>query len=123
MDPTYPLVPFASFLTAFLLALALLASGLRHMGNRGVVMLSGWVLVMLLVGGVQTIVWADTAADVAPVFCDICMCILSRWFSHAEFVQRAILQLARPLQFPRARLSSRAVCSTSFTLSVCGSTL
>jgi hypothetical protein len=77
MDPTYPLVPFASFFTAFLVALALLASGLRRTGNRGVFILSGWIFVMLLVGGVQSMVWADSAADVAPVFCDICTCFFS----------------------------------------------
>lgn len=70
MDPTYPFIPLANFLSAFILVLALLAR-FRQPWNTGVWMLALWLLVESFMLGVNTIVWADTSDDLAPVWCDI----------------------------------------------------
>ncbi|VDC06350.1 unnamed protein product [Peniophora sp. CBMAI 1063] len=72
MDPTYPLVPTANFVAAFLTMLTFLTAQLRESWNVGVCMLSAWVFVCTLSTGVQTVVWRDNAdTSIAPAFCDI----------------------------------------------------
>ncbi|KAI0315609.1 GPCR fungal pheromone mating factor [Amylostereum chailletii] len=71
MDPTYPLVPFMNILSAVLLSLTLLTFALRRKANIGVVMLGVWLLIIAIWVGVDTIVWAKDARDVAPVWCKI----------------------------------------------------
>jgi hypothetical protein len=100
MDPTYPLVPFASFLTAFLLIITLFVTLTHKLVYRGVCMLMCWTIVMLFINGVHTIVWAHSVIDVAPIFCDICgSCshfVLSRCSDlYWNDVQRRIWKWAR----------------------------
>ena len=70
MDPTFPLVPVANLL-AFLLVLIPLITTVHKQWNTGVCMYAIWVGTMALIRGINTIVWADNARIVAPVWCDI----------------------------------------------------
>ncbi|KAI0309274.1 pheromone A receptor-domain-containing protein [Amylostereum chailletii] len=71
MDPTYPLVPIANLLSAFLVLLALLSNGVRQSWNTGVTMFGFWIFVVAVCIGVNTIVWSDNTNNSAPVWCDI----------------------------------------------------
>ncbi|KAI0318549.1 pheromone A receptor-domain-containing protein [Amylostereum chailletii] len=71
MDPTYPLVPVVSLVSAFLVLLSLLSLSMRQSWNTGVWMLGVWLFLAGIINGVDTIVWADNVRDVAPVWCDI----------------------------------------------------
>ncbi|KAI0314639.1 GPCR fungal pheromone mating factor [Amylostereum chailletii] len=71
MDPTYPLVPVANLLSAFLVFMSLLARSMRQSWNAGVWMLGLWLFVQVLTVGVDTIAWSDNLEDLAPIWCDI----------------------------------------------------
>ncbi|VDC06349.1 unnamed protein product [Peniophora sp. CBMAI 1063] len=72
MDPTYPLVPVANLLAAFLTFLTFLTTPLRDSWNFGVCMLSVWVSLSCFFTGIQAVIWRDNAdTTILPVFCDI----------------------------------------------------
>ena len=73
MDPTYPLVPTTNLSIGLLLIVTLMVSRIRNVHNHGIYILSGWILALLLLIGTQSIIWAHTVDNIAPVFCDICM--------------------------------------------------
>lgn len=70
MDPTYPLLPIANFICLFLVLLPL-STLVRGSWNMGVHVLAIWVALESLIRGVNSIVWADNANVIAPVWCDI----------------------------------------------------
>lgn len=71
MDPTYPFVPIVNFMTSFPV-LATLSSKMFKKWNVGVCMFGLWLSLVGITIGVDTIIWSDSADDIAPVWCDIC---------------------------------------------------
>ncbi|KAI0316927.1 pheromone A receptor-domain-containing protein [Amylostereum chailletii] len=71
MDPTYPLVPILNIVSACLVLFSLLNRSIHHHWNIGVGLLGAWVFVEDLIGGIDSIVWADNADDKSPIWCDI----------------------------------------------------
>ena len=73
MDPTYPLVPTANFLSFFLVLLTLYALASRPW-NIGACMFAMWTLLSCLLVAINTSVWKDNTDNVAPIWCDIGEC-------------------------------------------------
>ncbi|KZV71047.1 STE3-domain-containing protein [Peniophora sp. CONT] len=71
VNPTYPLFPIASFLSAMMLLLVLLTSFIRQRWNLGVVFLCFWLLVEAATNGANCIIWSNNADVKLWVYCDI----------------------------------------------------
>ncbi|KZV71040.1 STE3-domain-containing protein [Peniophora sp. CONT] len=71
VDPTYPLLPIAKFLSAGMLLVVLLNSFIRQKWNLGVIFLCFWLLVESLIDGVNTVVWSDNGDVKLYAYCDI----------------------------------------------------
>ncbi|KZV71051.1 hypothetical protein PENSPDRAFT_752047 [Peniophora sp. CONT] len=76
-DPTYPLLPIATLLSAVMLVLVLLTSFIRQRWNLGVTFLCFWLIVESVTGGANYIIWSDNADVKLWVYCDIGMPILT----------------------------------------------
>ena len=70
-DPTYPLYPIIAFL-GFVLALTPLPWHFQSW-NSGTCYYMVWTALACLNQFINSIVWANNAINVAPVWCDICM--------------------------------------------------
>nr|AWT58071.1 Pheromone receptor [Lentinula edodes] len=70
-DPTYPLYPTSPFL-AFILCIIPLSWHLQAW-NSGTCAFMIWTGLACLITGINSIIWADNALNVAPVWCDICI--------------------------------------------------
>ncbi|KZV63603.1 hypothetical protein PENSPDRAFT_691511 [Peniophora sp. CONT] len=70
-DPTYPLFPIFSIICSGCLFLVLTTTTVRLKWNIGVSMLCLGLFVEILLVGVNTIVWADSAEVKATWYCDI----------------------------------------------------
>ncbi|KAK7030188.1 STE3-like pheromone receptor [Favolaschia claudopus] len=68
-DPTYPAFPLFSFL-GFVLVLIPLPWHFQAW-NSGTCLFMIWVSISCLIGFVNSIIWGDSIADVAPIWCDI----------------------------------------------------
>ncbi|KAF8180806.1 pheromone A receptor-domain-containing protein [Mycena galopus ATCC 62051] len=68
-DPSYPAFPILSFL-GFILALVPLPWHFQPW-NSGTYLFSMWTALSCLNGFINSIVWANSVEDVAPVWCDI----------------------------------------------------
>lgn len=66
MDPTFPLVPIANFLAGIFI-LASLSTSMFHSRNVGVRSLAIWVTMMSFTTAVNSIIWANSVENVAPV--------------------------------------------------------
>lgn len=71
VDPSYPLLPVAKFLSAALLFLVLLTSFMRQSWNRGITFLCFWLCIETMVDGTNAIIWSDNADIKLYVYCDI----------------------------------------------------
>lgn len=71
VDPSYPLLPIASILAAFMLLLVLLTASVRQQWNFGVTLLCFWLLLQNTTVAVNTIIWSDNADIKLHVYCDI----------------------------------------------------
>ena len=71
VDPTYPLYPVASILSAVMLLLVLLTSFVRHSWNLGVAFLCFWLFWGNLTYGINGILWSDNGDVKAFAYCDI----------------------------------------------------
>ncbi|KAG1789909.1 pheromone A receptor-domain-containing protein [Suillus variegatus] len=69
VNPTYPLIPVVSFL-GFLLVLIPFPWHLQAW-NAGTCVYMIWVAISCLIQFVNSIIWRNTALNVAPVWCDI----------------------------------------------------
>ncbi|KAI0776716.1 pheromone A receptor-domain-containing protein [Trametes elegans] len=69
-DPTYPLLPVFAFL-GFVVGLIPLTWHLQAW-NAGTCAYMIWASLACLVQFINSIVWKDTTANIAPVWCDIC---------------------------------------------------
>ena len=86
-DPTYPLLPVFAFL-GFVVALIPLPWHFQA-SNAGTCVYMIWTSLACLVQFVNSIMWRDTALDLAPVWCDICkfsnhVCLVSS-AAHCDF--------------------------------------
>lgn len=72
-DPTYPLFPVLSFL-GFVLSIVPLSWHFQAW-NSGTCAFMIWTGLVCLVTCINSIIWADNALNVAPVWCDICECL------------------------------------------------
>ena len=70
-DPTYPLYPTVSIVSATLLLLVLLTSFIRQSWNLGIAFLCFWLFWENLANGVNAVIWADNADIKLYVYCDI----------------------------------------------------
>lgn len=70
MDPTYPLVPVANLIALLLILVSFFTSALRSW-NTGVHLFAIWVAIQSFIRAVNSIIWSNTSANVAPVWCDI----------------------------------------------------
>ena len=70
MDSTFPLVPIANF-TACLLVLLSLSKNMFQSWNVGACSLAVWVAIMSFKTGLNSIIWSNSIANIAPVWCDI----------------------------------------------------
>lgn len=73
VDPSYPMLPIAYFLSSIMLLLVLLTNFVRQKWNFSVTLLSFWLFVECLTYGINTIVWADNFDLKLWVYCDIGM--------------------------------------------------
>ncbi|VDB83397.1 unnamed protein product [Peniophora sp. CBMAI 1063] len=71
VDPTYPLLPIACFLSSAMLLLVLLTSFIRQSWNLGVAFLCFWLFWENLTLGINHIIWSDNADIKLYVYCDI----------------------------------------------------
>lgn len=70
-DPTYPLYPAASLLSAALLLLVLLTGFIRQSWNLGVACLCFWLFFENLTGAINAIIWADNSDVKLYVYCNV----------------------------------------------------
>ena len=71
VDPTYPLLPAATLLSAGMVALVLLTSFVRQNWNLGVIFLCSWLFIESVVNSVNFILWSDNGDIKLFVYCDI----------------------------------------------------
>ena len=71
VDPTYPLYPIASILSAVLLLFVLLTSFIRQNWNLGVAFLCFWLFLENLTAGINAVIWSDNADVKLYVYCDM----------------------------------------------------
>ena len=70
----YPVLPAGAFIAAFLI----LIPGFWHWPKRHVPTLSMfvWLFATNVIYGVDSLVWSDGVRNEAPVWCDICKCLI-----------------------------------------------
>ncbi|VDC07961.1 unnamed protein product [Peniophora sp. CBMAI 1063] len=71
VDPSYPLLPVATFISAVMLFLVMLTNVVRQRWNLGVTFLCFWLFVEHITDGANFIIWADNADVKLWVYCDI----------------------------------------------------
>ncbi|VDC07979.1 unnamed protein product [Peniophora sp. CBMAI 1063] len=71
VDPTFPLLSVADFLSAVMLLLVLLTSFVRRSWNLGVTFLCVWLFVNGLTAGSNLIIWSDNATIRLHAYCNI----------------------------------------------------
>ena len=76
MDPTFPLVPIANFV-ACLLVLSSLTKSMFQSWNVGACSFAIWIAVESLTRAINSIIWARSVENKAPVWCDISISIKS----------------------------------------------
>lgn len=74
MDSTYPLVPIVNFL-ACTLVIASISKSMFQPWNVGVCSLAIWVAILSFITAVDSVIWANSAENVAPIWCDIGECL------------------------------------------------
>ena len=74
VDPTYPLYPIISLLSAGMALLVLLTSFIRQSWNLGLAFLCFWLFLENLTGAIDQIIWSDNADIKLYVYCDIGEC-------------------------------------------------
>ena len=67
----YPLPPIIN-LVASILNVLTLTTRVRQSWSAGLPLLSVWLLLITLLGGIEAIVWHGVSAIKAPIWCDIC---------------------------------------------------
>jgi len=72
----YPILPAGAFLAAFLVLIP--ACWLWRTRNVPTLSLIVWLFILNVVYGANSLVWSDNVRDKAPVWCDICECLVSR---------------------------------------------
>lgn len=73
-DSTYPLYPVLALFGAVLVLIPL--PWHLQAWNSGTCLYMFWTAVACLNLGVNSIVWHNSALNLAPVWCDICECLL-----------------------------------------------
>ncbi|KZV59815.1 hypothetical protein PENSPDRAFT_694820 [Peniophora sp. CONT] len=86
IDPTYPLYPIASILSAIGLLLVLLTSFVRQSWKLGVALLCFWLFLDNLTTAINAIIWSDNADVKLLVYCDI--------VSHLQVITFAVKPMA-----------------------------
>ena len=76
MDPTFPLVPIANFI-ACLLVLSSLSKSMFQSWNVGACSFAIWIALESLIRAINSIIWARSVENRAPVWCDISMSIMA----------------------------------------------
>ena len=71
VDPTYPLLPTASFLSSALLALMFIGRLIRHTRSLGVTFLCFWLCLENAANGANFVIWSDNAEIKLYTYCDI----------------------------------------------------
>ncbi|VDC04704.1 unnamed protein product [Peniophora sp. CBMAI 1063] len=71
VDPTFPLYPIISILSATTLFLVLLTSFVRQSWNLGVAFLCFWLFWENLTNGIDAVIWSDNADLRLYVYCDL----------------------------------------------------
>ena len=71
MDPTFPLIPVLCF-TSSISILLTISVNIHLRRNIGMVCLFGWLFFSGVVLGIDTIGWANDAANRAQIWWDIC---------------------------------------------------
>ena len=92
LDPTYPLIPIASFLS-FVIVLIPLPWHLQAW-NVGTCAYMIWTAIAALNQFINSVVWANDAINRAPVWCDICesnFCLRGRASSDIVLASRIII--------------------------------
>ena len=72
VDPTYPLLPVASCLSAGLLLLVLFTGVIRRSMNFAVGSLCFWLFFENIGYTINQVIWSDNATVRLYVYCDIC---------------------------------------------------
>ncbi|KZV61584.1 hypothetical protein PENSPDRAFT_643237 [Peniophora sp. CONT] len=71
VDPSYPLLPMATFVSALMLLLVMLTNIVRQSWNLGVTFLCFWLFVEHVTDGTNFIIWSDNADVKLWIYCDI----------------------------------------------------
>ena len=72
----YPILPAGAFLAAFLVLIP--ACWLWRTRNVPTLSLIVWLFILNVVFGANSLVWSDNVRDKAPIWCDICECLVSK---------------------------------------------
>ena len=70
MDSTFPLVPIANFGACLLIFLAM-SKNMFQSWNVGACSFAVWVAIVSFYRGLNSIIWSNNTANIAPVWCDI----------------------------------------------------
>ena len=91
---TYPLLPTIGIIASVLNILTI-ATGIHQIGNIGMHLISVWLFLFNLPGGIEAIVWHGASGIKAPVWCDICALRMAYVYnvllSMKLYQQRAVL--------------------------------
>ena len=89
----YPIFPVGAFIGVFLV----LIPALWHWRARNVptVSLIMWLFTLNVVYGVNSLIWSDNIRDKAPMWCNICGCLVSKAtrLTHPNFVHPTAAKL------------------------------
>ena len=70
MDPTFPLDAIANFGACLLIFLSM-SKNMFQSWNVGACSFAVWVAIMSFQTGLNSIIWSNSIANIAPVWCDI----------------------------------------------------
>ena len=70
MDSTFPLVAIANFGACLLIFLSM-SKNMFQSWNVGACSFAIWIAIVSLYAGINSIIWSNNIANIAPVWCDI----------------------------------------------------
>lgn len=101
-DPTYPLFSIVTFLGFFLCLIPL--PWHLYSGNSGTCYYIMWASLACLNQFVNSIVWAGNADNIAPIWCEICMCEIHILYLFSDLRIAIRIMLGASVGLPAASL-------------------
>ena len=72
----YPILPVGAFTAASLVLIPVFWHW--RAGNVPILSLTAWLFILNVVYGANSLVWSDSVQDKAPIWCDVCGCLVSK---------------------------------------------